>query len=47
LTAYLEACADAGGRAVEDVEPFLPWNLSPEQKRAWGCEDEIPASDTS
>jgi transposase len=47
LTAYLEACATAGGRAVEDVERFLPWNLSPEQKRAWGCEEEIPASDTS
>ena len=47
LTAYLEACAAAGGRAVEDVERFLPWNLSPEQKRAWGCEEEIPASDTS
>ena len=47
LTAYLEACAAAGGRAVKDVERFLPWNLSPEQKRAWGCEEEIPASDTS
>ena len=47
LTAYLEACAQAGGRAVEDVDRFLPWNLSPEQKRAWGCEDEGPAPDTS
>ena len=47
LTAYLEACAEAGGRAVEDVDRFLPWNLSPEQKRAWGCEDEVPAPDTS
>ena len=42
LTAYLEACAQAGGRAVEDVDRFLPWNLSPEQRRAWGCEDEVP-----
>ena len=47
LTAYLEACAEAGGRAVEDVDRFMPWNLSPEQRRAWGSEDEIPASDTS
>ena len=38
LTAYLEACAQAGGRAIEDVDRFLPWNLSPEQRRAWGCE---------
>ena len=41
LTAYLEACAQAGG-LVEDVDRFLPWNLSPEQRRAWGCEDEVP-----
>jgi transposase len=47
LTAYLEACAKAGGRAVADVDRFMPWNLSPEQRRTWGCEDEIPALDTS
>ena len=47
LTAYLQACAEAGGRAVKDVDRFLPWNLSAEQRRAWGCEDEVPASDTS
>ena len=47
LTAYLEACAQAGGRAVKDMDRFLPWNLSPEQRRAWGCEDEGPAPDTS
>ena len=47
LTAYLEACAQAGGRAIEDVDRFLPWNLSPEQRRAWGCKDEGPAPDTS
>jgi Transposase IS66 family len=47
LTAYLEACAEAGGRAVVDLDRFLPWNLSPEQTRALGCKDEIPALDTS
>jgi transposase len=47
LTAYLQACAEAGGRAVEDVDRFLPWNLSPEPKRAWGCEEEVPTPDTS
>jgi transposase len=47
LTAYLEACAEAGGRAVDDLDRFMPWNLTPEQRREWGCEDEIPASDTS
>jgi len=47
LTAYLQACAEAGGRPAVDVERFLPWNLSPEQRRAWGCEEEAPTSDTS
>jgi transposase len=47
LTAYLQACAEAGGGAAVDVERFLPWNLSPEERRALGCEEEIPRSDTS
>jgi transposase len=47
LSAYLSACAAAGGRAPADVDRFLPWNLSPEQRRAWGGDDEVPAADTS
>jgi transposase len=47
LTAYLTACAEAGGRAPEDVDRFLPWNLSPEQRRAWGRDDEVATADTS
>lgn len=43
LTAYLEACAVAGGDAAVEVDRFLPWNLSPEQRRAWGCEEKPPA----
>jgi transposase len=35
LTAYLEACAAAGGRAPADATAYLPWNLTEEQKRAW------------
>lgn len=35
LTAYLEACAAAGGRAPADAVAFLPWNLTEEQKQAW------------
>ena len=34
LAAYLGACAEAGGRAPEDVDRFLPWKLSAEQRRA-------------
>ncbi len=47
LTAYLEACTEAGGRAPEQVDRFLPWNLSAEQRRAWGTEEKAAAPDTS
>jgi hypothetical protein len=47
LTAYLSACAEAGGRAPAEVDRFLPWNLSPGQKREWGCDDAVPTADTS
>jgi len=35
LQAYFEACAHNGGRPPENIEAFLPWNLSAEQKDAW------------
>jgi transposase len=28
LNWYLQSCAEAGGRPPNDIEPFLPWNLS-------------------
>jgi transposase len=31
LTWYLQSCAEAGGKAPADINPFLPWNLSAEQ----------------
>jgi len=34
LTAYLEACAAAGGKAPENAASFLPWNMSEEVKQA-------------
>jgi transposase len=34
LTWYLENCAAAGGKAPEDIQQFLPWNLSPERRAA-------------
>lgn len=27
LTAYLQACADAGGRAPENLSDFVPWQM--------------------
>ena len=34
LTAYLEACAAAGGKAPPNAADFLPWNMSAEFKAA-------------
>ena len=50
LTAYLTACAEAGGKPPENATAFLPWNLSEEQRRtmaepmATGDSAEIPNS---
>ena len=34
LTWFLQSCADNGGRVPFDIHPFLPWNMSSEQRRA-------------
>ena len=47
LTAYLTACAEAGGAAPADVERFLPWNLSAEQRRGWSLAGTDSDGDTS
>jgi transposase len=44
---FLDSCAAAGGQAPQDIQPFLPWNLSAE-KRAELTSSTNPAnSDTS
>jgi transposase len=45
---YLESCAAAGGKAPEDIEPFLPWNLSTERRVTLAMRSTVPAAaDTS
>ena len=45
---YLESCAAAGWRAPENIQPFLPWNLSIEHRAALGTRTTTPsAHDTS
>ena len=45
---YLESCAAAGGKAPNDIEPFLPWNLSDERRAELGDRTELQsAPDTS
>jgi transposase len=31
---FLDACANAGGSAPSDIQPFLPWNMSDTQRQA-------------
>jgi transposase len=47
LTAYLTACAESGGEVPEDVDGFLPWNLSPARLQAWSWPGERDPEDTS
>jgi transposase len=47
LTAYLTACAECGGEVPEDVERFLPWNLSEEDRRRWPVAGAGDGADTS
>jgi len=41
LTWSLQSCADNGGQVPFDIQPFLPWNMSSEQRRemAIACDD--------
>src|SRR6202030_2237127 len=43
LTAYLEACAAAGGCAPADAVAYLPWNLTEKQNQAW-CSEPAPCN---
>ena len=36
LTWYFEHCAAAGGKVPEDIQPFLPWNLTQRKGANWG-----------
>jgi hypothetical protein len=47
LTAYLRACAEAGGEAPEEVDRFLPWNLKEEDRRRWSVAGAVEDADTS
>ena len=40
--AYLEACAQAGGQAPDNLEEFLPWKWSAEKKAAWSTQEQAP-----
>jgi transposase len=48
LTWYLESCAASAGKTPEDIQQFLPWNLSPERRAALADQAASPSlADTS
>jgi transposase len=47
LQEYLQACAQAGGQAPQDVGPFMPWNLSEQKRKEWSLEKEKEREDSS
>lgn len=47
LTAYLDACAAAGGKAPPDLESFLPWNLSEARLQNWRLPSQAATTNTS
>ena len=44
---YLDSCAQNGSKAPEDIQPFLPWNLSPEKRQELTMEKTSQATDSS
>ena len=44
---YLQSCAEAGGQAPKDIEPFLPWNLSEAMRTQLSLEAPAQPTDTS
>jgi transposase len=47
LNWYLQSCAQEGGQAPTNIEPFLPWNLSPEVRSNLGMTSPEQKPDTS
>ena len=47
LTWYFQCCAAAGGKVPEDIRPFLPWNLSPEQRNELRASGGSPGAEFS
>lgn len=47
LTAYLQSCAKAGGRAPVDVREFLPWEMTDELLKEWSLSGRTEGEDSS
>jgi transposase len=47
LTAYLDACATAGGKPPPDLDSYLPWNLNDERRQHWRLQPREASPNTS
>jgi transposase len=47
LTWFLQSCAENGGRAPQDISPFLPWQLSAAQRATLTLETPQASPDSS
>ena len=47
LTAYLQACVSAGGKAPSDLGSFLPGQMDDQQREAWSLERKDEPDDSS
>ena len=43
---YLQSCAALGGKTPTDIQPFLPWNLSPTKRAELGDESAPAKADS-
>ena len=46
LSAYLQACALAGGKVPKDVGRWMPWDLTTQQKQEMAQEEEEPGEES-
>ena len=47
LTWFLQSCAENGGQAPADINPFLPWNMSQEARREMALDPDDSSSSCS
>ena len=47
LTAYLQACAGAGGKVPDNREDFLPWKMTEPRRKEWSLEREGESEESS
>jgi transposase len=47
LQAYLQACAEGGGKTPQTLDDFLPWKMSEQKRKEWSLEKAKEGEDSS